>query len=146
MAAGTRIRHGPYIRRQDCRFRVFFVAGQFGVFIPSRWRLVSFPNKVLVKKKNGALAAAAATDTATRAATVAAAFVATTAKPAAAIPTALAFSATATAALAAAALATTALAAAAATAPALTKLPAPPSYTLTVARAPGPGFCTRIKE
>ena len=29
---------------------MFFAAGQFGVFIPSRWFLVSFPNKVLVSK------------------------------------------------------------------------------------------------
>ena len=32
---------------------MFFAAGQFGVFIPSRWFLVSFPNKsVAVKELN----------------------------------------------------------------------------------------------
>ena len=31
---------------------MFFAAGQFGVFIPSRWFLFSYPNKVLVYKKS----------------------------------------------------------------------------------------------
>ena len=30
---------------------MFFAAGQFGVFLPSRWCLFSYPNKVLVYKK-----------------------------------------------------------------------------------------------